>query len=295
MPRHLLAALLLTGCATETLLVVDVRTDFVPGVEFTLVQTEVAGGPTVRTPADANADYVASQRAAEVTGLAEGMQRVTVSLFDDGRLVTTRDVLVEVRGSVAVTVLLSRDCGGVVCSEPDSTCVGGVCADPRCSEEASEFCPDAECAVDGDCTSGDACFAPACYGGFCVFGQGNRCGPEEYCYPGMGCISLGPVACDDTTPCVCDPAVSCDFECPGGGCTFDCRSSSACFVDCAGGDCAVTCAPSAFCDVGCSGDGCTVDCQLGSSCGLECASGACDPSTCSLGCNLACVGDMCSP
>src|SRR5689334_20425325 len=128
------------GCSSDPILTVDVKTDYAPVVDFAHVQTEVASVPFTSTaamgmvvPDDAHAGmhYVDGVRIAEVHGLVAGDRYVRVSLLRaDGAIVASRTTQLHFESSFALTVVLSRSCGSVVCPPAggDATltsCFGG--------------------------------------------------------------------------------------------------------------------------------------------------------------------------
>lgn len=194
----MILAVALTSCDDgPTLLIVDLRTDLVPGVELDAVRTEVlsgdAAGRRVDHAVDAEADYLDGVRVAELTDLEPGELTVEVVLLRDGAAVVSRPVRVTLERTMAVTVVVTRDCRGVECPAPDGdpvaeACVGGTCADPRCTEEQPDACV-GECAGDADCPApAAACASARCVGGACLAVPDDAsCGADEYCEAETGC------------------------------------------------------------------------------------------------------------
>ncbi len=193
------AVSLLAGCDGDpSVLAVDVRTDLVPGVEFTRVRSALdSGGPGMITMDAASAidqDFVAGQRVAEYEALSAGTYRLVVELLEaDGRVALSRPVSVTFDGtSLGVTVVLTRDCRGVVCPEggdPSATaCLGGRCVSPECSAEQLERCGTPECTAIAECPLGAACASVSCESGACLLAPRNdQCAASEYCDPEVGC------------------------------------------------------------------------------------------------------------
>ncbi len=186
-------------------LLVELKTDLVPGVEFAAVHTSVATAaePTVtiaerEVDVALGRDLTAGRRVAELDGLAPGTYVVTVSLVDiAGARVMSRDVVVTATATTGFTVLMTRNCVEVQCpaasGDPThSACVGGRCVEPRCTPETPEYCPIPECMAASQC-SGDvsACAEPTCENGTClVRTETAMCGGGEYCDPAVGCTPV---------------------------------------------------------------------------------------------------------
>lgn len=213
----LLALLATSGCSGGGGhdLFVDVKTDLVPGLEFTEIRTELSATrpgsmPTERLTVvprevvrqmSADDRFVRGVRAAAFRGVRRGEQWVLVSVYDAaGRLVSSRPTLLDVRGEAGLTVLLTRDCVGVECpgaGPPELlACLAGMCVDPRCHPATPEFCPAPRCVDVGACEAALAdCAAPACEEGVCLAREGpGACGDGEWCHPEVGCTPLTPVA-----------------------------------------------------------------------------------------------------
>ncbi len=192
-------ALLAGSCTESTALVIDLKTDFVPGVEFTGVRAGVRDGASDTMLATAGLDYLTGQRVAELAGLAAGDVTVFVELLDfRGAIVAERAALVRFQGNDAVVIVISRDCRGVTCpgasDDPAlAACLGGRCVDPRCLEAGADpaRCGLAECATDGECAPAAACASGRCVSGVCLFdGDDARCDAGLYCNPDLGCVPL---------------------------------------------------------------------------------------------------------
>lgn len=197
--RRLTAILAMTlglgACeSAETVLVVQVRTDLVPGRDFEAVVVDLEG--TRRELAAGTArDWGAGVRVAEVTGLPPGATRFSVAAVDtSGATVVARPVRVEIRAGVTVaTVLLSVACGGVECptagADPNATaCVAGRCVVEECVGERADACG-TECAADADCPAGLGCARAACVGGLCFFSPDHAaCDAAEVCDSASHCV-----------------------------------------------------------------------------------------------------------
>ena len=99
------------GGAGDAELSVDLRTDYAPGIEFDIVRTRLDTGENEELGAvnteSSIAAFLGGQRVAEFADVDAGTRRVTVSLVRarDGETIASRDVVVAVEGSVAVTVM----------------------------------------------------------------------------------------------------------------------------------------------------------------------------------------------
>ncbi len=188
------------------ILLVELKTDLVPAIEFAAVRTQLFD-PADRTDeltrrqvdVALGRDLTTGLRVAELGDLAVGTYLVRVTLVDLADAdVLRRDVVVTVRETAGVTVLMTRDCLGVMCpgtgSDPTETaCLGGRCVEERCTPETPEYCPVPECTAATECTDVISdCAAPVCEDGTCfVRSETAMCTPvEEYCDPAMGCTAV---------------------------------------------------------------------------------------------------------
>lgn len=206
--RAIIAALCvsaLLACSSDdegASLVVDVKTDLVPGIEFVAVRTAL--GDSERAfdlPAFRGVSFTEGQRAAEIDGLVPGELTAEVSLLDADMIsVLSRRVRVDVRGPTGVTVVLARACSGVSCPGPGddpslTECVGGVCSAPTCTVESQETCPAAECTTDAACDFAASCAVGRCTDGSCLAESvADACGDDAYCDPELGCTPVEPPA-----------------------------------------------------------------------------------------------------
>lgn len=311
-------------------LVVDLKTDYVPGRQFFGVRTEVGdpdlGSIVARddTFASQSEDFLDGRRIAELSGLRPGTSAVRVTLLDArGMVIAERTTIMTLSAHHALTVLITSACEGVSCPGPAddpsfSACVGGRCVDPRCSPEAPERCGERQCTSDAQCSSPVECAGGACIEGFCfVRVDDARCGPAEQCHPVEGCIlrddvDAGPAcpsvetACADGIDDDCDGAADCaDEDCAGARCDDgdactegDACSEGACVgtvIECDDGN---ACTDDA-CDAasGCVHTDNTASCDDGDACTENdtCTGGACAGTT--LDCDDAnpCTDDACDP
>ena len=176
------------GCGSDaTELRVDLRSDYVPGGDFVVVEVSLEGreGEAQRTSMDFETDVFEGVRVARFD-VANGTHRVHTRLLDAaGAEVDARLTVVEVRGSTGVTVLMDRSCQSLQCE----ACVAGRCIDPTCSPEMPDRC-EAECMADADCPAPSACGSAACVEGVCLARRDDsRCAADEWCSPESGCVS----------------------------------------------------------------------------------------------------------
>ena len=192
----------LAACSASSsgTLVVNLRTDLVPAEEFgqvrlSLGRVDAAGSlETVELAAEAPS-YVEAARLTEFTNLAVGSYRLTVVPLGtrSGEALTERPVLLEIDGSLSVTVPIFRSCLNVDCGDEEA-CFGGQCVDPRCSVESEEFCSVAnECGSDVECAPQASCAVGSCELGVCwnfskPSGASGACDIDtQWCDPDAGC------------------------------------------------------------------------------------------------------------
>ena len=285
---------LTTGCddARPTLLV-DLKTDLLPGRQFFGVRTTVRQ-PDPTHPDDPSSlgvidrfatqseDYLAGQRVAELSDLPVGTLSVEVALLGPtGEVLAARETIVSFERTRVVTVLLTGSCTGVTCPSADddpvsTACVGGRCVDPRCSPETPEFCGALDCSADSDCESAVPCGVPRCIDSECFVGVDDaRCASTERCDPRLGCVvrpdamlDAGPecpateTSCSDGLDDDCDGDLDCaDADCLGVSCddASACTDRDVCGADGSCGGDAIDCADTNDCtDDTCDAEfGCT--------------------------------------
>ncbi len=171
---------------------VDVRTDFIPSVEFDTVLVDANGGMAEALSVNFSQDFVRGVRVAELSNLSNGRHEINVRLMDGEDIVAERGVPVTLSGDLAITVILTRDCGGVSCpgagDASATACLGGRCVDPSCTPETPENCPVDECSSGDDCpAAAQECLAAQCIFGNCLYGDDGSCGGGRYCDEAMGC------------------------------------------------------------------------------------------------------------
>jgi hypothetical protein len=198
-----LVVALVSGCSDDSgaSLLVDLRTDFEPVVEFQRVRTTLAasgGAPALLVEHDATAaeSYLTGQRVADFAGVAQGSVRLLVQLVKtNGSVVAEQSAAVEIRADLAVTVVVTRSCLGVECPGPSDdpmavACLGGRCVVPECSPEHPELCGPSECTSPSDCTGHPDCADVRCELGSCLaVPEDTRCPPGESCDRTLGCVA----------------------------------------------------------------------------------------------------------
>jgi len=189
-----LAALAMACESTDHVVVVELRTDYQPGTEFTTVETSIVGETELETASTFEGDdYLAGRRVAEITTEARSLT-LQVRLRDSaGATVGERRVVVDVRGSIGVTVVLTRSCADVSCPVTDpalTECVGGRCVDPRCTPENPTSCGVPLCSTDTECPPPTAsCAASVCIEETClVRADDTACPAGAVCDPDVGCV-----------------------------------------------------------------------------------------------------------
>ena len=271
--------MLLLACSAPrgNFLDVDLRTDLSPGREMSGVVVEVIDpsrtgmgltleqGYLVRPEDD---DFVRGERVGAFEGLASGEKRVRVTVLGLRNVpFLVREVAVDLQGDLVMTVLMTRNCRGVMCPE-GTACVDGACQSETCVAGAPGCAT--TCATDGDCLAASSCVRTQCVEGAC-FAQldDGRCSSREMCTV-AGCVERegcrDDLECDDGVPCTTD-------VCGGDGV---CRNE----------------ADDAACD---DGNDCTMDVCVA---GTGCRSTPDDTASCDDGffCNGAdaCAGGVCS-
>lgn len=226
---------------------VDLKTDYVPEQEFVRVRTELTedGVGLVRREdftATSGSDFVGGTRIAELGGVPAGQHTILVQLVDfGGRVLSERLSRVSVDDDLALTVLITRSCESVSCplspGDPETTCSGGRCVSPDCTELDPSACPDPECLADADCPAPtvDCAFA-RCDDDVCFFrGRDDMCPPDQWCQPERGCL---PRVGADAGPIMDGGPDALDVGVDAPGCTGGCDDSNACTLDqCVGSTC----------------------------------------------------------
>ncbi|NOY91584.1 MAG: hypothetical protein GXP55_10315 [Deltaproteobacteria bacterium] len=239
--------LALSACSGgSTSLVIDVRSDFVAGVEAVEVEVVVEtlpGGSVSRRALNVGDDLVRGIRAAEFGPVPAGSHIVRATLKGrSGEELLSRRVAVEARGTTGVVIALTRNCRNVVCPAVggDATateCQDGLCVPPACGGGS---CSMAECSADSECTPPSSLCAEArCVEGVCL--TSSRIGACEagfICVEGSGCVSIAPL--DAGPPDAGPPDAGCTGVCtPGqvesGTCGVCGTQTRVCASDCSWG------------------------------------------------------------
>ncbi len=225
----------------------SVRSDLRPGVEFDRVQTALFDGDaafgiarTFERDVALSEDFAAGQVVAEFGNVPSGPNVAQVRLLLAGTVVLARNVRLDVDGPLGVTIVMSRNCIGVMCPLPDgdpayTACVAGRCAPPTCTIESPELCGAPACMRDEDCAAPVACATSSCTDGACIVTPDDGlCASGEVCDAALGCTSPPNVGCsvcggDGTCTESCDGACVCPDGCD---CTFTCDGP--CRVECDG-------------------------------------------------------------
>lgn len=202
----LVASVIACACTDAGTLVVQARTDLLPGRELSAVDVEildssdaVVGRWTVE--AGATRDWGRGVRVAEEAGLARDVDyRVRVRALDaDGAVLVERPVRVRLDRALRVaTVLLSRTCVGVGCAAGQA-CLAGACVGEACTEEDATECGPPACADASACRAPVApCAAAECTAsGACVAVPDHAaCPAGEVCEVEVGCV---PAECASIT------------------------------------------------------------------------------------------------
>ncbi|MBX3274999.1 MAG: hypothetical protein KF729_32340 [Sandaracinaceae bacterium] len=167
----------------------SLRTDLAAEIEIDEVVVAIDGLDPRRRPLTGADALLEGARIAELDDVPTGTRRLDVTLLRGGTPVVTRPTSVTVGPATAVTVVLTRDCRGVLCAdERAQACVGARCVAPECSPETPDACPMPACVEASDCAPAAACAAVACAGGACLYGDGGGCAAAEYCAPERGCV-----------------------------------------------------------------------------------------------------------
>ncbi len=196
-------------------LVVDVVTDYAPGIEFALIHVEVVGGAQDELPATATdediAGFLRGRRALEAE-VPRGVVELRVELLRiDRTVVATRRQRITVRGNTGTIVVVSRLCEGISCPGAEDAaeateCAYGRCVPPECAPDDVEICNAGEpgrpiygCTEDAECevASLASCARFRCLEAVCVVERDHgTCASEEYCDITEGCTALPDVTLD---------------------------------------------------------------------------------------------------
>jgi hypothetical protein len=180
------------GCSSDEIeLLVDLRTDHRAGLEFDLVRValDTPAGERVRAaeePVTRSQEFLTGRRIAELRGVPLGAHVLALELVGDGTVVARTEIALDIAGTRGVTVTITRDCDGVACSAPGTSCLNGRCLADACSLGETVGCEPA-CASPSDCPRGAACAQPACSGGVCLLAADDSACAMGLCIPEIGC------------------------------------------------------------------------------------------------------------
>ena len=187
----LLAFALACGGEDSSSIIVELRTDLVPGIEFDafeLIDGERALEREVGSD-EIGGDWTASRPMGELE-TEPGTRRMRVRLRRAGTEIIGRDLTVVVEGRTGVQVVFTRDCTGVSCAEGEA-CFAGQCVPDGCIsglEPTCGFTP--ECATDSECIASNMCAPLVCEPpGYC-FPARFECPDQQYCDETTGCTPL---------------------------------------------------------------------------------------------------------
>jgi hypothetical protein len=227
--KNIILLFCLAGCSsTNNELLVELKTDFIPSVEFHSVRTTVTDADqqpllSIDSDADPTKDYFAGSRVGEFEKLTSTDVSIIVSLLNDaGDVIAERPTRLVLNGRQALTVVITRDCQEVQCPSSEQTpnleaCVAGTCVDPKCHPGAPQYCglQATKCNADTDCTSEFACVEPRCVEHAC-FAKANDtlCEELQMCVPEFGCKA--PDRCLDGVQNGPETSVDCGGDCPCG-------------------------------------------------------------------------------
>ena len=168
---------------------IDLRTDYVAGIEFAGVRLTVDGDQTEET-LTGSASFVEGRRLFDLDGLEPAARRgLRVELLSaTGRIVTSREIAVRHEEDMAVTVVITRDCSAVVC-EADQSCLAGRCVDLGCADGSGELCDEPDCTSGSDCPAMATCSQASCQEGLCLY-EVVECDEGLYCAPENGCVPI---------------------------------------------------------------------------------------------------------
>lgn len=148
-----LLAILLTSCGGASYdLLVDLRTDFLPGAEVAVVETEVVGedgaaGRQARYEVTGDEPFLEGARVAELSELEAGSYRLEVRLFAaDERLLGIGRLIVSLEADTVSSLLVQRSCPQgedcALCETVDDCSLAASCVSRTCDEGACLLVPD---------------------------------------------------------------------------------------------------------------------------------------------------------
>ncbi|QQR90796.1 MAG: hypothetical protein IPJ88_03400 [Myxococcales bacterium] len=234
---HLLGSCSASDPTSE--LVIDLKTDLVPGTEFVTVRTELSttdGSLLVTEQAVSSEDNLLNgKRIAEFRDLASGEIKLVTLLIDKkGNSVIERPSTLSFVRTLGLTVVISRDCLGVSCPDDGTNsaltaCLGGICVDPKCNSNAVGYCPVAECHSNDECPADSSCSSAVCIENTClVYSDDSLCNQNQWCHPDNACIDFCSDGLFDYDETDTDCGGSCSPCTDGAGCASndDCISKT---------------------------------------------------------------------
>jgi len=205
----LVAALAACGCESPSLLVVQVRTDFRPSVDFESVLTTASqdGVSVTRSyevsPGD---DFLSAAARVSEIELRRGVVELEVQLLDrDSRTVARRRAVVQLGQVTSATLVVSSACVDIDCGP--MACLAGECVDPTCTEENPEACGEG-CRSDTECTDREVdCLIGRCLGGACLTPPSDAACPDgRSCHPDGRCRPTTPPTPSWVSPSLTNPS-----------------------------------------------------------------------------------------
>ncbi|MFT5355776.1 MAG: hypothetical protein ACI9KE_002995 [Polyangiales bacterium] len=278
------------GCASDPVvnLSVDLRSDYLPGTEVAQVVTRLELGEgferRVTTDIDERIELSDGTRIAIFDSIELGSYQLHVDAFDDsGESVASRLGVVEMRGDLAVTIVLSRVCRGRPCPSVGddlnaTECVTGVCVPPECFPETPSLCG-TPCSDDDECPN-EGCAVGVCADSLCQVTRDPSICPSGMCGSDFRCTAAMDAATDA------GPPPEPDAGPPPPSCPANARSCPNTLIDwqattewfCRGDERIARAVHRAVCRV-CNEGGCT-DCSYGN---IDVDCRCTEPSTCSSG------------
>lgn len=201
--RGLVALLLILGCSggDSRELVLQLRTDFVSGLEFDEIEV-VLDEESARVPQRMYQDSTREVLFLGNRSLPIDTYLVEVRLLYKERLVSSASVSVLLNPQnpsdvTVVTIPIQRTCN-LECTS-GQTCFRGACIRSECAvEDPPPSCTlTLECGEASDCAMPESeCLNSVCLAGTCYERQSLRCESNEVCVPGDGCV-LQPCGTDE--------------------------------------------------------------------------------------------------
>jgi hypothetical protein len=181
-------------------LLVALRTDYIPGSEFTQIDVHVTGTDKhVRSEACAQGKCASFAQAKLVGSFQDlpqqGGRRVEVTLLDaKGKAIASDSGVIDHSERMALVLWITRSCADVSCGA-EQRCLGTSCVDARCTDGTQSECRDLQqsCHDDSECPT-PACGAAHCEQGLCELEvTGDTCTGGLVCVPSVGCTDGAPI------------------------------------------------------------------------------------------------------